>query len=42
MLIAFVVIALLRFFNRRGIVKIEEKVEALEHAREEQHDAGKP
>ncbi len=42
MLVAFVVIALLRIFNRRGIVKIEEKVEALEHAREEQHDAGKP
>ena len=35
MLVAFVVIALLRIFNRRGIVKIEEKVEALEHAREE-------
>ena len=34
MLIAFVVIALLRFFNRRGIVKIEEKVEAREHALE--------
>ena len=34
MLIAFVVIVLLRFFNRRGIVKIEEKVEAREHARE--------
>ena len=34
MIIAFVVIALLRIFNRRGIVKIEEKVEAREHARE--------
>ena len=41
MLIAFVVIALLRIFNRRGIVKIEEKVEAREHAREE-HKAGQP
>ena len=34
MLIAFVIVALLRTFNRRGIVKIEEKVEAREHARE--------
>ena len=41
MLVAFVVIALLRIFNRRGIVKIEEKVEALEHAREES-EAEKP
>ena len=34
MLLAFVVIALLRFFNRRGLVRIEKKVEAREHARE--------
>ncbi len=33
-LVAFIVVALLRVFNRRGIVKIEEKVEAREHARE--------
>ena len=33
--VAFAVIALIRFFNRRGIVKIEEKVEAREHAQEE-------
>ena len=35
MLIAFVVIALLRVFNRHEIVKIEEKVEARERARDE-------
>lgn len=35
MLVAFVVVALLRVFNRRGIVKIEQKVEAREHARGE-------
>lgn len=34
--VAFIVVALLRIFNRRGLVKIEEKVEAREHAREEQ------
>ena len=34
MLVAFVVFALLRIFNQRGLVKIEEKVEAREHARE--------
>ena len=33
-LVAFIVVALLRAFNRRGIVKIEEKVEAREHARD--------
>ena len=30
--VAFIVFALLRFFNRRGIVKIQKKVEAREHA----------
>ena len=47
-LVAFVIIVLLRVFNRRGLVKIEEKVEAREHAREgrdatpgSQADAGK-
>ncbi len=39
MLAAFVIIALLRVFSRRSIVRIEEKVEAREHARES-HDAG--
>ena len=34
MLVALVVIALLAWFNRRGIVKIEKKVEAREHARD--------
>ena len=34
-LIAFVVVALLRYFNRRGIVKIQQNVEAREHAAEE-------
>lgn len=33
-LVAFVVVALLRFFNRRGLVKIQKKVEAIEHAAE--------
>ena len=33
--VAFVVVALLRYFNRRGIVKIQKKVEAREHAAEE-------
>ena len=32
--VAFVVVALLRIFNRRGIVKIQKKVEAREHAAE--------
>ena len=32
--LAFVVVALLRYFNRRGIVKIQKKVEAREHAAE--------
>lgn len=32
--LAFVVVALLRIFNRRGIVKIQKKVEAREHAAE--------
>ena len=32
--LAFVVVALLRIFNRKGIVKIQEKVEAREHAAE--------
>ena len=32
--VAFVVVALLRIFNRKGIVKIQEKVEAREHAAE--------
>ena len=36
MLIAFVIIALLRIFNRHEIVKIEEKVEAREHAKDAQ------
>ena len=35
-IVAFVVVALLRYFNRRGIVKIQKKVEAREHATEEQ------
>ncbi len=39
LLVAFIVIALLRFFNRRGIVKIEEKVEAIEHARDAESGA---
>ena len=34
LLIAFIVVALLRVFNRHEIVKIEEKVEAREHARD--------
>ncbi len=33
-LVAFVIVALLRIFNRRGIVKIQQKVEAREHAAE--------
>ena len=33
-LVAFVVVALLRIFNRKSIVKIQEKVEAREHAAE--------
>ena len=40
MLVAFAAVALLRIFNRRGLVKIEEKVEAREQAREV-HDSGK-
>ena len=32
--VAFVVVALLRIFNRRGIVKIQKKVEEREHAAE--------
>lgn len=43
-LVAFVIVALLRIFNRRGIVKIEEKVEAREHSHGDPHiptDAGK-
>lgn len=32
--VAFAVVALLRFFKRRGIVKIQKKVEAREHAAE--------
>ena len=34
-LVAFVVIGLIRICNRRGLVKIEEKVEAREHAQSE-------
>ncbi len=34
MILAFVIIAVLRVFNRHEIVKIEEKVEAREHARD--------
>ena len=37
--VAFVVVALLRVFNRRGIVKIQKKVEAREHAAEESQAA---
>ena len=37
-LVAFVIVALLRFFNRRGIVKIQKKVEAREHAAEAAED----
>ena len=33
--VAFVVVALLRYFNRRSIVKIQKKVEAHEHASED-------
>ena len=33
-IVAFIFFALLRIFNRRGIVKIQEKVEAREHAAE--------
>ena len=33
--LAFVIVAALRYFNRRGIVKIEKKVEAREHAAED-------
>ena len=38
--VAFVVVALLRYFNRRGIVKIQKSVEAREHAAEEAEAAG--
>ncbi len=40
-LIAFVVVALLRYFNRRGIVKIQKNVEAREHAAELADDGPK-
>ena len=40
-LIAFVVVALLRYFNRRGIVKIQKKVEARAHADEVADDEPK-
>ena len=33
-IVAFIVVTLLRYFNRRGIVKIQKKVEAREHAAE--------
>lgn len=38
--VAFVGVALLRYFNRRGIVKIQKKVEARELAAEESQAAG--
>lgn len=38
-IVAFVVVALLRYFNRRGIVKITKKVEAREHAAEAQDES---
>ena len=41
-LIAFVVVALLRYFNRRGIVKIQKKVEAREHEAALGDDEPKP
>ncbi len=37
--LAFVVVALLRIFNRRRIVKIQKEVEAREHAAEQSHSA---
>jgi membrane protein DedA with SNARE-associated domain len=36
---AFVVVALLRFFNRRGIVKIQQRAEAREHAAEQAEES---
>ena len=39
MLVAFVIFMLLRIFNRRGLVKIEEKVEAREQARDAESEA---
>ena len=41
-LLAFVVVALLRIFNRRGIVKIQKKVEAREHAAEVAEEQAQP
>jgi len=38
-IVAFVVVALLRYINRRGIVKITKKVEAREHAAEVQDES---
>ncbi len=38
-IVAFVVVALLRFFNRRGIVKLEKAAEAREHAAEQSQSA---
>ena len=41
-LVAFVVVALLRIFNRKGIVKIQKKVEEREHAAELAEEQAQP